>query len=334
MSRRVVVVAAGLVAIAILGGCGGSGGSGGTASSAPKEEAPAARPLRLRVEKSPHRLPAPVSGEAVAVQGKSLLVIGGLDRSDVSIDSIVRLDGESGAAESAGTLSQPLHDAAATALPGGVLVFGGGSTTTIAEVERVVPGGAGEVVGEMPVARSDLSAVTIGGRAYVLGGYDGQEAVGAILRTSDGAKLETVAQLPVPVRYAAVATRGRRIYAFGGEESSGADSAAIQMLDTATGRASVIGRLPGPLAHASAIELGGRIYVLGGRLEGSTTDRILLFDPARGTAAPAGRLPFAVQNAAAGVSGGVGYLIGGLSPREEPLSSVVTLRLTPASPAS
>ncbi len=201
MSSR-VAAAAGLVAIAILGGCGSSGSSGDTASSAPKEEAPSARPLRLRVESSPHRLPAPVSGEAVAAQGKSLLVIGGLDRSDVSIDSIVRLDGESGSTGSAGTLSQPLHDAAATALPGGVLVFGGGSTTTIADVERVVPGAAGEVVGELPVARSDLSAVTVGGRAYVLGGYDGQETVGAILRTSDGAKLETVAQLPVPVRYA------------------------------------------------------------------------------------------------------------------------------------
>ena len=106
------------------------------------------------------------------------------------------------------------------------------------------------------------------------------------------------------------------------------------MLDTATGRASIIGRLPGPLAHASAIELGGRIYVLGGRLDGSTTDQILRFDPARGTAAPVGRLPYPVQNAAAGVAGGVGYLIGGLSPREEPLSSVVTLRLTPGPPAS
>jgi hypothetical protein len=333
MSRR-VAAALGLAAIAILGGCGSSGSSDGTASSAPKEETSPARPLKLRVDRSPHPLPAPVSGEAVVPQAKSLLVIGGLDHSGASIDSIVRFDGESGSTGSAGTLSQPLHDAAATALPGGVLVFGGGSSTTIAEVERLVPRATGEVVGELPVARSDLSAVTVGGRAYVLGGYDGQETVGAILRTSDGAKLETVARLPVPVRYAAVTAQGRRIYAFGGEESGGADSAAIQMLDTATGRASVIGRLPGSLAHASAIELGGRLYVLGGRLEGSTTDRIMLFDPARGTAAPAGRLPFPVQNAAAGVVGGVGYLIGGLSPAEEPLSSVVTLRLTPAAPAS
>jgi hypothetical protein len=332
--RGRVAAAAGLVAVAILSGCGSSGSSGGTASSTAKEEAPSARPLKLQVESSPQRLPAPVSGEAVAAQGKSLLVIGGLDRSDVSIDSIVRLDGESGSAGSAGTLSQPLHDAAATALPGGVLVFGGGSTTTIAEVERLVPGGAGEVVGELPVARSDLSAVTVGGNAYVLGGYDGQETVAAVLRTGDGAKLETVGRLPVPVRYAAVAARGRRIYAFGGEESSGADSTAIQMLDTATGRVSVVGHLPGPLAHASAIALGGRIYVLGGRRDGSTADQILRFDPARGTAAPAGRLPYPVQNAAAGVAGGVGYLIGGLTPQEKALASIVTLRLTPAPPAS
>jgi hypothetical protein len=146
----------------------------------------------------------------------------------------------------AGALSQPLHDAAATALPAGVLVFGGGSTTTIAEVERLVPGQVGEVVGRLPAARSDLSAVTVDGSAYVLGGYDGQRTVGAILRTSDGAKLKTISQLPVRVRYAAVASLGRKIYAFGGEESSGADSAAIQMLDTATGRVSVVGHLSGP----------------------------------------------------------------------------------------
>ena len=333
MSSRIATAAVGLVAIAILGGCGSSGPSSGTASSPNKEEPPAPRPLKLRVETSPHRLPAPVSGEAVVPEAKGLLVIGGLDRSGASIDSVLRLDGESGSTSTAGTLSQPLHDAAAAALPGGVLVFGGGSTTTIADVERLVPGQAGEVVGRLPVARSDLSAVTVGDRAYVLGGYDGRETVGAILQTSDGTKIKTIARLPVPVRYPAVVARGSKVYAFGGEESSGADTTTIQMLDTTTGRVSVVGHLPGPLAHASAIELDGRIYVIGGRLDGSTTDQVLRFDPARGTAAPAGRLPSPVQNAAAGVVGGVGYLIGGLTPQEDPLSSIVTLRLMPGSPA-
>jgi hypothetical protein len=267
----------------------------------------------------------------VLPQGRDLLVIGGLDESDVSTGAVTKLDPATGSDRSDGELSEPLHDIAATEVPSGVLVFGGGSATTTDEVQRLVPGGAGEAVGRLPVPRSDLSAVTVGGSAYVLGGYDGEQTVGEILRTRDGSSLETVAKLPVAVRYPAVLALGATIYALGGEESSGADTSAIQAFDTRTGHASVIGHLPGPLAHASAVVLGGRAYVLGGRLNGSTTDQILRIDPAKGTAAPAGQLPEPVQNAAAAVIGGVGYLVGGLTPEEAPLSSVVALRLVPKS---
>jgi len=281
------------------------------------------------VNTSPDRLPAPVSGETVVPQGSGILIIGGLDAGDVSIASVTRLDPESGATNSAGSLSQPLHDAAAATLPGRVLVFGGGSATTIDEVEQLVPGGAGTVVGRLPAPSSDLSAVTVAGRAYVLGGYDGQEALGAVLRTRGGAKLETIAKLPVPVRYAATVARGPKVYAFGGEETSGADTNAIQILDTRSGRVTVVGHLPGTLAHASAVSLGDRIYILGGRLNGSTTDQILRFDPRGGTAVPVGHLPAPIQNAAATSVGGVGYLIGGLTPQENAVASIVALHLAP-----
>jgi len=268
----------------------------------------------------------------VVPQGSDLLVIGGLDESDVSTAAVTRLDPASGSDRAAGELSEPLHDIAATEVPGGVLVFGGGSATTTDEIQRLVPGGAGEAVGRLPVPRSDLSAVTVGGSAYVLGGYDGEQTVGEIVRTRDGSSLEAVAKLPVAVRYAAVFALGPTIFALGGEESSGADTSAIQAFDTRSGRASVIGHLPGPLAHASAVVLGGRAYLLGGRLNGSTSDQILRFDPAKGTATPAGHLPEPVQNAAATVVGGVGYLVGGLTPEETPLSAVVALRLVPQPP--
>jgi hypothetical protein len=261
--------------------------------------------------------------------GKDLLVIGGLDESDVSVAAVTKFDPTTGAARSAGKLAEPLHDIAATALPGGVLVFGGGSVTTTAEVQRLVPGGAGEAVGRLPVPRSDLSAVTLDGAAYLLAGYDGERAVGNVLKTSDGSTLETVAKLPIPVRYAAVAVLGPTIFVVGGEESSGADSTAIQAFDTRTDRASVIGHLPAPLAHASAVVLDGRIYVLGGRLNGSTTDQILRLNPSKGTAKRAGRLPEPIQNAAAAAVGQTGYLLGGLTPEEVSLASVVVLKLVP-----
>jgi hypothetical protein len=272
-------------------------------------------------------LPAPISGEAVVAAGNELLVIGGLDEGDSSTDEVTRLDPASGAASSAGALSQPLHDVAATKVAAGVLVFGGGSATTTAEVQRLVPGGTGQAVGELPVPRSDLSAVTIDGAAYVLGGYDGEGTVGAVLRTRDGTRLETVGRLRVPVRYTALVALDRVIYAFGGEETSGADTAVIQRFDTATGRTSVVGRLPGTLAHASAVVLEGRIYILGGRFDGRTSDRIMRFEPGPERTRRVGRLPAPVQNAAAGVVAGAAYLVGGLSPAETPLSSIVMLDL-------
>jgi hypothetical protein len=331
--RRQAIAA--LVVTALLAGsaagCGSSGSGSrstrrGGSTAAVRPGAPS-RPRRLEVKTSPHHLPAPVSGEAVVPQGKDLLVTGGLDESDVSIATVTKLDPTTGAARSAGELSEPLHDIAAAAVPSGVIVFGGGSVTTTAEVQRLVPGGAGEAVGRLPVPRSDLAAVTVGGSAYVLAGYDGEQAVGEILKTSDGSKLETVASLPVPVRYAAVAALGPIIYAIGGEETSGADSTAIQAFDTRTGRAAMVGHLAAPLAHASAVVLGGRVYVLGGRLNGSTSGQILRLDPTKGTTKAAGRLPEPIQNAAAAAVGGTGYLVGGLTPAEMPVASVVTVRL-------
>jgi hypothetical protein len=263
----------------------------------------------------------------VVAAGNDLLVIGGLDEGDTSTDEVTRLDPLSGAARPAGTLSQPLHDLAATVAPTGVLVFGGGSATTTVEVQRLVAGGSGEVVGKLPVPRSDLSAVTVGGASYVLGGYDGEGRVGAILRTRDGASLDTAGRLRVPVRYTALVALDRVVYTFGGEETRGVDAAVIQRFDPATGKTSIVGHLPGTLAHASAVAVGGRIYILGGRADGRTSDQILRFEPGPARTRRVGRLPAPVQNAAAGVVGGVGYLVGGLSPSERPLSSIVALDL-------
>ena len=280
---------------------------------------------------SPDRMPAPLSGETVVPRGNGVLLIGGLDSSDVSVATITRFDPEAGTTKTAGSLSQPLHDAAAAVLGGRVVVFGGGAATTVDAIERLLPGGTGEVVGRLPAPSSDLSAVTVDGRAYVLGGYDGREALGTVLRTRDGSRLEPVTGLAVPVRYGAVVAHGPKIYVFGGEQTSGADSNAIQVLDTRSGAPRVVGHLPATLAHAAAVALGHRIYILGGRRNGSTTDQILRFDPRRGTAVAVGRLPEPIQNAAATTVGGVGYLIGGLTPGESAVASIVTLRL--AAPA-
>jgi Kelch motif protein len=270
-------------------------------------------------------LPAALSGESVLGLPKRILVIGGLDSSDVSTSQVLELPVATGRFSHLGSLTEPRHDTAAAALGGKFLVFGGGSLTELDSVESL-GGGSPRVIGRLPTTRSDLSAVTVAGRVYVLGGYDGQRPLGPVLQTIDGRRFTAVGELPVPFRYAAVAAIGRTIYTFGGELANGLDSDAIQAIDTSSGRARIIGHLHRPLSHASALVLGGRIYILGGRSRENPTDAILSFNPSTERLRSAGRLPFAVTNAAATAVGEIGYLIGGLDAEGNSLASVVEVR--------
>jgi N-acetylneuraminic acid mutarotase len=193
-------------------------------------------------------------------------------------------------------------------------------------VEELTPPTA-RILARLPGTRSDLSALTVGSTAYLLGGYDGVAPTAVVLRTGDGTHFTTAARLAVAFRYAAVAGIGSRIYTFGGTTATGTDSSAIQMLDTASGKASVIGHLPRAISHASAISLGARVYILGGRAEGAALRQIVSFDPTTGLARSAGELPTAVTNAAAATAGGTGFLIGGLGSSGQTLDSVIELRL-------
>src|SRR4029077_1518673 len=284
------------------------------------------RQLRPAARLASHGLPAALSGEAVLGLPGRILVIGGLDSNDVSTADVLELRTATGRLTHLGSLSEPRHDTAAAALDGKPLVFGGGSLTELDSVESL-SGGSSEVIGRLPTTRSDLSAITVAGRVYVLGGYDGRLPLGPVLQTIDGRHFTAVGRLPVPFRYAAVAAIGRTIYTFGGELGNGLDSDAIQAIDTGSGRARVIGHLYRPLSHASAVVLGDRIYVLGGRSRENPTDEILSFDPPTESLRSAGHLPFPVTNAAATDVGGIGYLIGGLDAKGASLASVIEVRL-------
>jgi hypothetical protein len=302
-------------------------GGGGHSSSA---EAPAKTVLLARRASS---LPAPISGESVVGLPGGPLILGGLDSAEASVSGVFQLDPKGAHLKQAGELAGPLHDAAAATLGNRVLVFGGGVETSSNEVQALpAPGGSvsagalASVVGRLPTPRSDLSAVAIGERAYLLGGYDGKAPLGSVLATADGSSFTEVATLPAPARYMAVAASGGKIYAFGGELANGRPSDAIQEVDPRRGAAHVVGHLPEPTSHAAAVELGGRVYLLGGEANGVLSDRIWRFDPANGTIAPAGRLPLPLAYAGATVVGSTAYLIGGKGADGSAVSSVVLLR--------
>ena len=304
----------------------------------------------------PWRMAAPIS-RAVAVAGSRnhLVVLGGLTAGGASAAGIYSLSTSTGAARRIGVLSTPLHDAAVGLLGRRALIFGGGSSATVAKVEAFAvhgrPGGqpaTATKAGSMPAPRSDATAVTIGARTYLVGGYDGTRADAPVLATVDGRRFTTIADLPVPVRYPAAAALDGQIFVFGGQAITGRRAGApvdvIQVVNPARRTAAVIGHLPEPLAGAAAVTVGSELFVAGGdstviqrpvpglgmtqlgpgEFSGgtgsesaspptSTVSTIWAFDPAAKRLLPAGRLQVPVSHAAVAVAGSTAWIIGGES---------------------
>jgi outer membrane protein assembly factor BamB len=233
----------------------------------------------------PWQLNQPISRAVVLPYGGTkLAILGGLVGGTTSASGIYSLDTATGGAGLVGGLAMPLHDAAGARLAGHDFIFGGGSPTTTAAVQSWPgPGPAGlpaggsraGVVSSLPQPRSDAVAASVGKTIYVVGGYDGSSPDPEVLATSDGHTFTNVANLAIPVRYPAVASLGSRLYVFGGQAIAGTMAGqpvnAIQMVDPAHHRVSVIGRMTEPLMGASAVILGGHLYLMGGD---STTPQV------------------------------------------------------------
>jgi hypothetical protein len=267
----------------------------------------------------------------VLPDGGGFLVLGGLATGDTSTSRIVDVDPVSGASQIAGHLTLAVHDSAGAAIGGRFFVFGGGSFSTVSLVQAFTAGVTNEVA-RLPEARSDLSAASLGGTTFIVGGFNGSEMTPDVLATVDGLSFRPVAELAVPVRYAAVAALANTLWVVGGvtstsENGTPTETDVVQKVNLLSGQVIVTGRLPEPLGHATALILDGQIFVLGGRSGSVPSAAIWRLDPTSGVLAPAGQLPGPVSDAGSVTVGGVGYLVGGeVTGPAEPLDTVVTLR--------
>ena len=235
--------------------------------------------------------------------------------------TVYRIDPSTGAATTLPALPSRAHDVAGAFIAGRALVLGGGWQTESSDVQAV--GTSPSVVGHLPRPRADLATVTTGAATYVVGGYDGHDALADVLRTTDGTHFDVVTQLPVPVRYAALAVLGSTLWVFGGDLGT-VDTDTIQAIDLTTRTATVAGHLPATLGHASAFVLHGTAWVVGGRAGGAPSANIRRFDPTTRSVSVVGKLPIPVRDAAVAVVGTTAYLLGGQSPN--PINDVVVLR--------
>ena len=228
---------------------------------------------------------------------------------------------------------------------GRTLIFGGGEQVSVGTVQAIVAHGSTAVAGQLPGARSDLTAVSLDGTAYLLGGYNGAAYDPSVLATRNGHRFATAARLPVPVRYPAVVAAGSAIWIFGGQTSHGITND-IQRVTLPSGRAAVVGHLPQPVTAGAAFALGGTVYLAGGQTAPATPGRttaspsaalatsgtVLAYHPGQSGVTTAGYLPVPVSNAGVAVLGGTAYLIGG-EDLGRPVPAVTRIQLVPGSPA-
>ena len=275
------------------------------------------------------RLPAPVYRTTAVVAGGRIYVLGGHDSAGGTISDVYVLNPATGVSRRAGSLALPTHGGAAVSLGGRILVFGGASASVHDVVQEFSPAaGRARVIGQMPGVRADVTAVVVGRRAVLVGGFDGVGPQRDVWSTANGESFQTVAHLPQPVRYPAVAALGSAVYVFGGlisgGEYTGTFSSAIQRISLPGGSATIVGHLPTPLAHAMATVVNGRIYVLGGSAPTGPSAAIRRFNPATGLTSPAGQLPRPLTDAAVATIGRTVYLLGGIS--NGPLATVVKVQ--------
>jgi hypothetical protein len=268
----------------------------------------------------------------VLADGPDALVLGGLTRGDVSTTAVERIDPVTGTGGRAGTLDLAVHDAAGALLGGRSVVFGGGSSTTLATVQAFT-GQTTTILGRLPQPRSDLAAAVVGSQAYVLGGFDGTHLVPSVVATTDGTTFKSAGQLAQPVRYPAVAVEGGYIWVIGGDlgtaenATTGGQSNDIQRFDPATGTTTVVGHLPSPLGHAVAVVFGHQLFVVGGRSGAAASAQIWRVDPTSGSVSPAGSLPGPRSDAGVVTIAGNAWVLGGeLSGPSSPLDTVVELK--------
>jgi len=230
---------------------------------------------------------------AVALPDARIVVLGGLVE---GASSSQILAGAPERLSRIGSLPSPTHDAAAVVRSDRMVeLFGGGESVSRPTVVAIDPATGGvRRLASLDEPLSDLGAVVVRGRPYLVGGYTGTRYASAILRVGRNDRTSVVARLPSGTRYAGVAALGNAIFVAGGVTEAGI-SAAVYRVDVDTGRVSRIATLPRPVAHAPLVAATGALWLVGG--DGSRA--VYRIDPSSGHVVAAARLPHALANAAA-----------------------------------
>jgi energy-converting hydrogenase Eha subunit A len=204
---------------------------------------------------------------------------------------------------------------------GGVLVLAslaagcvGRVTDSPAPVDQRAPGRWVQLT-PMPTARQEVAAAAVGGRMWIIGGFNSNAEPVATVETFDPAlnAWETRASLPEPVHHAAAAAVGDRLFVVGGY---GGGRVRWTALDTVwefvpTREAwEPRAAMPTPRGALAVAALNGRLHALGGAAAG-VSNAHEVYDPATNRWTKANAMPTARDHLAAVVFQGRLWALGG-----------------------
>jgi N-acetylneuraminic acid mutarotase len=301
--------------VALASACGLPRLPAGQRTGPPKPTTPAAptRPApvtAVAVTDLGPLLPRGLEGAAAAAFGGKVYVAGGSGSAGFS-DAVYAFSPATGQVTVAGRLPAALHDAGAAATGDGVLVCGGGQSAGSSAVYHIRADGTVSRAGSMPRSLSDLVGVTVGGRAYCLGGWTGSLYSDAVY---DVQAFSLAAHLPHAVRYPAAVPLAGGVLVAGGQRVGGAPTADLQWVPLgpgASGSPAVVGQLPTPVAYAMGATLAGTGLVIGGCPASGPPATAIWAVTAAGTAVPVGDLPQPLCYGAAAGAGDAVYVFGG-----------------------
>ncbi len=238
-------------------------------------------------------LPTVVHDAAAATIGSLAYLFGG-GTGPAQIDTIVRVDPRTGAAEAVGHLPVRSSDQAGAAIGGTAYIVGGYTGTRwLDTIVAWKPGGRARVVAHLPSAVRYAAVTAVGNRLIIAGGslpsgsasdavYEYAPAAGRVFR---------IGRLPAPTTHAAAATYGSIAYVVGGRSAVvGPPTDRIVAVDVATRKVVVAGALTQPLSDLMAVGTARGILVAGGKSTGGTVANIVELQP-RGAVRAAVALP-------------------------------------------
>jgi YVTN family beta-propeller protein len=227
-------------------------------------------------------LPGVVHDAAAVTIGKLSYLFGG-GNGPAQIDTIVRVDPRTGAAEAIGHLPSGSSDQTGTAIGGTAYIVGG--YTGSRWLDTIVawkPGGTARVVAHLPSAVRYAAVTAVGDRLVIAGGsLPSGSATDAVYEYVPAAhRIFRIGSLPAPTTHAAAATFGSIAYVVGGRGAVvGTPTDRIVGIDIAKRKVVVAGALRHPLSDLMAVGTARGILVAGGKSTAGTVASIVELQP-------------------------------------------------------